>query len=400
MIQDMLSTGRFRWSLAPTSMVESERFLSVQWDSIPPSECGACDGLQGAILNIAQFYTYPEPPPACEEQTVFPKCVRFIFTFYQLRSGKHVFAEASYVRLVKQELISALKDCGGGGKTSAVTAIAQLLFWKQTAEEFRTIGKPFLLDPGPKTIAADPSLCEDGEPPPPPPDSRPKFRDTPFPIDNVEDYPKDSFLRLGVVTTKEEGGPEIRTIPDRAWANLEVATISFTNRSDSMQTFACNPDGTDVRANVSGVQGVFLRNRPNNTVTGQQASYNIGDCESFYEVVGVVGIVYNLMGEEIGSFDILRIGPPPPPPPLLDPPPPEENCLLYRQVVKIEVIVLNDDPNNAARTSVFTLDILDEITCSANPPLPFDYTKIGELLAGIRVIGLRQTIQYLGRCSC
>jgi hypothetical protein len=388
-------------------MVESERFLSVQWDSIPPSECGKCDGLQGAMLNIAQSYTYPEPPPACEEQTVFPKCVSFMFTFYQLRSNSYVFKEASHVKLVKQELISSLKDCGGGGKTSAVTAIAQLLFWKQTAEEFRTIGKPFLLDPGPKTIAADPSLCEDGEPPDEPPPPRPGLPGFPeFTIDRVDPYRSlQAFYETTVVAA---GGTRVSLVQGAIISFPPLSVTSTTSLTSSYNSVckSTNPslsgrityreNGT---SNVSFINPFAYSSIGPVNVNGvtQRCALTKATSRAFIRLYSTDGSTRDV---DIGYFDVdATVDPQPNPPPPPPPPPPEERGILFREELVLSVFSAGEYGDFDAFSAI-SVRVKDSTTCSEKLPPKPTLTELSNFFGtAYRIIGFDQKITILGRCA-
>jgi hypothetical protein len=420
MIQDMLSTDRFRWSLGPTKMVESEEFLSIAWDSLPPSKCGACDGMQGAMLNIAQYVTYPEPPPACEEQTVFPKCVTFIFTFYQLKSKRYLFVEASYVTLEDQQLVTDLKECGGGGKTSALTAISQLLFWKQTAESYNLIGKPFQLAPPPKTIAADPSLCEDGEPPDPPPTKRPLPGFPQFTIDDVKTVTASFYPVLINKYSGPNGSSTNEALFSKGKDGFDLtnfaSTIGVSSTTSSRNSF-CKVSYSGVnrriaftRANDNGgrsdqigvaastVGYVEWRNPD-----GTRASAPCGVVKYSFSVVLRTTFAPGTPPVDIEFYsaeapDVVPDPPPPTAPP--PPPPPPPQCRRMRVEVVLSAFAIGEY-GGFDSSAMIAIRIKDETICALSPPPKPVLSELSNFFGTTyRLIGYDQKVTDLGECPC
>jgi hypothetical protein len=394
MIQDLLSTDRFRWSLAPSTFVESKNFFEVTWESRPPSECNLCDGIQGAVLHMAKFEEYPQTDAACEEQEVLPDCEKFLLIFYALRSRVPFFKECSYVGRVGTTLSTQIKECGGGGVTSVTTAKEQLQFWRSTADETRTI-ELFDFDIQPKVIPGDPALCEEPDPDEP----EPPILDEPFPPSTQV------FLvvkRVGATKWTSDSAPilssnesEFRRSAPLATFDIDYgATVTQPARVENGCNFTAQSASAPVRL-------TNLTNSVASTSSSYSASWDVPPCGTGYQTIyNDVYLRFKLPGGRVRDF-LLKSArpflgpdnsgqPPPPPPP--------QQGRLYRHTVDVAYIELPDS-SIVGPWALFRQRMKDTTVCSATRPEPYSLSEFGQFLSQFRVIEFTQDIEDLGPCE-
>lgn len=440
MIQDMFTVDRFRWSLAPDTVYESEDMFSVVWESRPPTECGGCDGIQGAMVTLSKICHYAFKLPECEDKEYDADCEKLLFSFYSKYGKSYQLTEVSYVTLDVLTLSTPLKACRGGGSTSLTTSNSQINFWRSTADQyFKLTAKDFSLKcekklvPGTGIKFCPPGFtniaCEcipTGGPSLPP---LPGFPDLPV-IDFVT-FPPRTSVRIGAqgwrvsvdgqYSSFQEivpGNSSFSAFIENGWG-VNFREFNYDYRRPPYDGMSCVGDsesmyqfidlygayavpagmkfghGTAVASASNTVAGYFDTESDGNFRCSRQA----GQTQVFLRFYLPDGTIVDVPIQTFRPGDDITGDDKPLPPP----PPPPNDCTLWK-LETYAALFSKDALEGYEKQTMFTTKFNDEFVCAKDKPLPhsFDHIYFNFLNAGgaLDLIGIDTVITKVGTCPC